>query len=92
MKFLNYLSKIWLLFLLSGHTCLRIQTEQDGREACNILHAAGPSKVCWFSCIGNILILESRLLLPLDMTSHFSDLFFLMSVCVETVLSLFILK
>lgn len=27
----------------------RINSEEDGREACAILHAAGPSKVCSLS-------------------------------------------
>lgn len=34
------------------HTFLkyyRINSEEDGREACAILHAAGPSKVCFIN-------------------------------------------
>ncbi|KAK6927876.1 Pyridoxamine kinase/Phosphomethylpyrimidine kinase [Dillenia turbinata] len=42
-------------------TGLRIASEEDGREACNILHAAGPSKVVITSiCIdGNLLLIGS---------------------------------
>ncbi|CAH2079682.1 unnamed protein product [Thlaspi arvense] len=38
--------------------CYRINSEEDGREACSILHAAGPSKVVITSItIGGILLL-----------------------------------
>ncbi|KAK6913570.1 Pyridoxamine kinase/Phosphomethylpyrimidine kinase [Dillenia turbinata] len=42
-------------------TGFRIASEEDGREACNILHAAGPSKVMLTSiCIdGNLLLIGS---------------------------------
>lgn len=44
---------------LSG---LRIASEQDGREACNVLHAAGPSKVVITSINmdGNLLLIGSH--------------------------------
>ncbi|CAI9766904.1 unnamed protein product [Fraxinus pennsylvanica] len=43
-------------------TGLRITSEQDGREACNILHAAGPSKVVITSINidGNLLLIGSH--------------------------------
>ncbi|KAL2551717.1 Pyridoxal kinase [Forsythia ovata] len=43
-------------------TGLRISSEQDGREACNILHAAGPSKVVITSINidGNLLLIGSH--------------------------------
>lgn len=37
------------------YTCHRIGSERDGREACNILHAAGPSKVLLYHNILNPL-------------------------------------
>ncbi|EYU44587.1 hypothetical protein MIMGU_mgv11b016125mg, partial [Erythranthe guttata] len=45
--------------LLTG---LRIVSEQDGREACNTLHSAGPSKVVITSINidGNLLLLGSH--------------------------------
>ncbi|XP_031110320.1 pyridoxal kinase [Ipomoea triloba] len=45
--------------LLTG---LNIKSEQDGREACNILHAAGPSKVVLTSIHidGNLLLIGSH--------------------------------
>ncbi|KAI3462594.1 hypothetical protein Pfo_019257 [Paulownia fortunei] len=45
--------------LLTG---FRIVSEQDGREACNILHAAGPSKVVITSknIDGNLLLIGSH--------------------------------
>ncbi|XP_052204592.1 pyridoxal kinase [Diospyros lotus] len=45
--------------LLTG---LRIVSEQDGREACNILHAAGPPKVVLtsISVDGNLLLIGSH--------------------------------
>ncbi|XP_062107585.1 pyridoxal kinase [Humulus lupulus] len=41
----------------------RIESESDGREACNILHAAGPSKVVItsISIDGNLLLIGSHL-------------------------------
>lgn len=46
--------------LLTG---LRIQSEEDGREACNSIHAAGPSKVVITSINvdGNLLLIGSHL-------------------------------
>ncbi|CAJ2653153.1 pyridoxal kinase [Trifolium pratense] len=45
--------------LLTG---LRIQSEEDGREACNLLHAVGPSKVVITSINvdGNLLLIGSH--------------------------------
>ncbi|KAM6567110.1 hypothetical protein CsatA_026238 [Cannabis sativa] len=44
-------------------TASRIESESDGREACNILHAAGPSKVVITSINidGNLLLIGSHL-------------------------------
>ncbi|KAH7529157.1 hypothetical protein FEM48_Zijuj05G0154700 [Ziziphus jujuba var. spinosa] len=50
---------------LTGFSCLdgvRIESEKDGRKACNILHAAGPSKVVItsISIDGNLLLIGSH--------------------------------
>ncbi|XP_059449368.1 pyridoxal kinase [Corylus avellana] len=43
-------------------TCFRIGSERDGREACNIIHAVGPSKVVITSINieGNLLLIGSH--------------------------------
>lgn len=33
----------------------RINSEEDGREACAILHAVGPSKVCFIKLVKSFL-------------------------------------
>lgn len=40
---------VWVLPLKYSYH--RILSEGDGREACNLLHAVGPSKVCSKTCV-----------------------------------------
>ena len=66
---------------LSEKTNCRIVAEKDGREACNILHAAGPSKVLLYNCLFK-LFYSGILCISLNMPRHLGleFLLFLQSV------------
>ncbi|XP_034707301.1 pyridoxal kinase-like isoform X4 [Vitis riparia] len=60
--------------LLTG---FRIVAEKDGREACNILHASGPSKVLLYNCLFNLFI-SGMLCISLNMHPYHLGLVFLL--------------
>ena len=62
---------------LSDRTYCRIVAEKDGREACNILHASGPSKVLLYNCLFNLFI-SGMLCISLNMHPYHLGLVFLL--------------